>query len=64
MSNINWRGVDLNLELAPKIDAVLSIIREDILQPVAFEPASYQNKIVIGLTDYAEQVFAPICLTA
>lgn len=116
MSNINWRGVDLNLlmtfeavmkcrsvsaaserlhlgqpatsynlkrlrallddplferqgntmvptsralELAPKIDAVLNIIRDEILQPVAFEPAEYQDKFVIGLTDYAEQVFGP-----
>ncbi|MGF1728352.1 LysR family transcriptional regulator [Photobacterium kasasachensis] len=47
------------LELAPKIDAVISIIRDDILQPVAFEPKDFSDKIVIGLTDYAEQVFGP-----
>ncbi len=46
-------------ELAPKIDAVISIIRDDILQPVTFIPADYRDKIVIGLTDYAEQAFGP-----
>lgn len=46
-------------ELTPKIDAVISIIRDDILQPVTFIPADYRDKIVIGLTDYAEQAFGP-----
>lgn len=47
------------MELAPKINTVLSIIRDDILQPAAFEPAAFTEKFVVGFTDYAEQVFGP-----
>lgn len=46
-------------ELSPKISAVLTIIREDILLPNIFEPQEYHDKFVIGLSDYAEQVFGP-----
>ncbi|MBC7004774.1 LysR family transcriptional regulator [Photobacterium sp. BZF1] len=47
------------LEVSPKISTVLSIIRDDILLPNAFEPQEYHDKFVIGLSDYAEQVFGP-----
>ncbi|MGF1701766.1 LysR family transcriptional regulator [Photobacterium makurazakiensis] len=47
------------IELEPKINVVLSIIRNEILQPPIFEPSAFQDRFVIGLTDYAEQVFGP-----
>ncbi|MGF1734145.1 LysR family transcriptional regulator [Photobacterium satsumensis] len=47
------------IELSPKISSVLSIIREDILLPTIFEPEEYHDKFIIGLSDYAEQVFGP-----
>lgn len=47
------------LDLAPKVTAVLEIVRDDILRPVEFVPQEYNGKIVIGLSDYAEQVFGP-----
>ena len=47
------------LDLAPKVTAVLDIVRDDILSPVEFVPQEYNGKIVIGLSDYAEQVFGP-----
>lgn len=47
------------LELSSKVSEVLDIVRDDILSPVEFVPKEYSGKIVIGLSDYAEQVFGP-----
>lgn len=47
-------------ELAPKVEAVLGIIRDDILFPETFDPAISSRQIVIGLSDYAELVFGPV----
>ncbi|MCL6271324.1 LysR family transcriptional regulator [Sansalvadorimonas sp. 2012CJ34-2] len=121
MSNINWKGVDLNLlltfdalmvqrsvsraaeqmhlgqsamsynlnrlrkllkdplferqghimvptrraeDLAPRIQAVLTAIRDDILQPASFVPGEYCGRIQIGLNDYTELVFGPVLFDA
>lgn len=121
MSNINWRGVDLNLliafsalmetrsvtkaanklsigqsamshnlsrlrtllddplfernghqmiatakalELAPVVDQILQLITTEILQPGAFDPEHYTGLFKIGLTDYAELLFAPALFDA
>ncbi|MGF1701581.1 LysR substrate-binding domain-containing protein [Photobacterium makurazakiensis] len=121
MSNINWRGVDLNLliafsalmetrsvtkaaaklsigqsamshnlsrlraliddplferhghqmiatdkaiELAPVVEQILQLVTNEILQPDDFSPRSYQGSFRIGLTDYAELLFAPALFDA
>ena len=47
------------IELSAKISAVLLIIKDDILQPSVFDASKFSGKIVIGLSDYAEQIFGP-----
>ncbi|WP_026957472.1 LysR family transcriptional regulator [Aliagarivorans taiwanensis] len=47
-------------QLAPVIEQILQQISNDVLQQERFEPASYQGVVRVGLTDYAEQVFAPM----
>ncbi|MGY0216420.1 LysR family transcriptional regulator [Endozoicomonadaceae bacterium StTr2] len=51
-------------ELAPRIQAVLGTIRNDILLPLSFEPRDYCGKIIIGLNDYTEMVFGPVLFDA
>jgi len=47
------------VELSPKVEAVLSIVRDEILLPNKFDPAEFKGQVSIGLSDYAEQVFGP-----
>ncbi|MBW3698441.1 LysR family transcriptional regulator [Vibrio sp. T187] len=46
-------------EVAPKVQQILAIFTQDILPTSRFEPAHYQGKFVIGVSDYAEQIFGP-----
>ncbi|WP_281545976.1 LysR family transcriptional regulator [Grimontia sp. SpTr1] len=46
-------------ELEPVVAALLDTIATDVLTPVSFEPTQYSGPVRIGLTDYAELVFAP-----
>tara|TARA_Y100001956_G_scaffold82949_1_gene107175 strand:+ start:6003 stop:6911 length:909 start_codon:yes stop_codon:yes gene_type:complete len=46
-------------ELAPLIDKLLASIKNDLLSKKHFSAQSYQGVWRIGLTDYAEQLFAP-----
>ncbi|MBE1276881.1 LysR family transcriptional regulator [Enterovibrio baiacu] len=48
------------LELVPVVEQLLETIASDILTPVRFEPELYDGPVRIGLTDYAELVFAPV----
>ncbi|WP_429737984.1 LysR family transcriptional regulator [Enterovibrio makurazakiensis] len=47
------------LELDPVISQLLETITHEVLSPAAFEPENYLGTVRIGLTDYAELVFAP-----
>ncbi|WP_412774856.1 LysR family transcriptional regulator [Vibrio orientalis] len=46
-------------ELAPIINTLLSSIKNDLLQKRQFSEKDYHGVCKIGLTDYAEQLFAP-----
>ncbi|RTZ15236.1 LysR family transcriptional regulator [Vibrio aquaticus] len=46
-------------EIAPLIDRLLGSIKNDLLIKKHFSPQTYQGAWRIGLTDYAEQLFAP-----
>ncbi len=46
-------------EIAPKVDAILSIIRQDILPVSKFDPINFDGMFIVGLNDYAEQIFGP-----
>ncbi|WP_163391912.1 LysR family transcriptional regulator [Enterovibrio norvegicus] len=48
------------LELVTVVEQLLETIASDILTPVRFEPEHYDGPVRIGLTDYAELVFAPV----
>lgn len=52
------------LELAPVITHILNQISEQVLHSSGFEPNEYQGKLKIGLTDYAELLFAPALFDA
>ncbi|MGR5118529.1 LysR family transcriptional regulator [Vibrio astriarenae] len=45
--------------IAPKIEAILNSVTHDLLDKKAFSPEQYQGTCRIGLTDYAEFIFAP-----
>ena len=47
------------IELDPIIKNLLNTIEKDILQPAPFDPATCTEQFNIGLTDYAELIFAP-----
>ncbi len=47
-------------ELSTKVNSVLSVIKEEILFPQDFDPALSHERIIIGLSDYAELVFGPV----
>lgn len=47
-------------DLAPKVRQVLDIILNDILLTRSFDPSTSQEKLIIGLSDYAELVFGPL----
>ncbi len=46
-------------EIAPMIDQLLGSIKNELLSKKHFSPSSYTGVWKIGLTDYAEQLFAP-----
>lgn len=46
-------------EVAPKVAMILAIFSQDILPSAVFEPHSYEGKFIIGVSDYAEQIFGP-----
>ncbi len=52
------------LELITSVENVLNIITQDILRPDDFEPLDYEGIFKIGLTDYAELLFAPALFDA
>ncbi|CAM3093339.1 LysR family transcriptional regulator [Vibrio rarus] len=52
------------LSIAPDVERVLSLIQNNILQPEAFCAHSYTGTCRIGITDYAEFVFAPLIFDA
>ncbi|MDR9827436.1 LysR family transcriptional regulator [Vibrio sp. FNV 38] len=45
--------------IAPKIEVILNSVSKDLLDKSAFSPLEYQGTCRIGLTDYAEFIFAP-----
>lgn len=47
------------LELAPIVETILGMITNEVLKPDRFDPSAYQGTFTIGLTDYAELLFAP-----
>ncbi|MGF1753545.1 LysR substrate-binding domain-containing protein [Vibrio makurazakiensis] len=47
------------LEVAPKVQQILAIFTQDILPTSEFKPEEYQGKFIIGVSDYAEQIFGP-----
>ncbi len=47
-------------ELEPVIGQLLETIAMEVLTPVTFDPQQYDGPVRIGLTDYAELVFAPV----
>ncbi|MGF1760149.1 LysR substrate-binding domain-containing protein [Photobacterium sagamiensis] len=51
-------------ELAPTIENILNLVTTQILQPDSFEPQHYSGTFRIGLTDYAELLFAPALFDA
>ncbi|WP_375749156.1 LysR family transcriptional regulator [Vibrio sp. HN007] len=46
-------------EIAPRVEQILKIFREDVLPKEQFDFAGYDGIYKIGLTDYAEQIFGP-----
>ncbi|PTB34072.1 LysR substrate-binding domain-containing protein [Photobacterium phosphoreum] len=46
-------------EVAPKVAMILAIFSQDILPSVVFEPQCYEGTFIIGVSDYAEQIFGP-----
>ncbi len=52
-------ATDKAIELAPVIDNILHLVTTEILQPGDFTPQNYRGSFRIGLTDYAELLFAP-----
>lgn len=51
-------------EIAPVIDQLLGSIKNDLLVKKHFTPQSFTGVWKIGLTDYAEQLFAPVLYDA
>ncbi len=46
--------------LAPKVQHVLNMIEHEILQADTFNPPTSKERLIIGLSDYAELVFGPL----
>lgn len=57
-------ATDKAIELAPVIDSILQQITTQLLRPDDFTPRDYRGNIRIGLTDYAELLFAPALFDA
>ncbi|SIO03481.1 LysR family transcriptional regulator [Salinivibrio sp. ES.052] len=47
------------LDIAPKVEALLATLATDVLTSPQFDPTSFDGQIRLGLTDYAELIFAP-----
>jgi len=52
------------IELTPVIASILNQITQQVLRTGAFEPKAFNSTFKIGLTDYAEFLFAPILFDA
>ena len=46
-------------EIAPVVERLLNSVQAELLSKPAFEPHQYSGRWKIGLTDYAEQLYAP-----
>ncbi|MCG9603419.1 LysR family transcriptional regulator, partial [Vibrio sp. Isolate31] len=53
-------ATDRAIELSSTVDALLNTIQSEVLLSKSFDAAIYKGTWKIGLTDYAEQMFAPI----
>ncbi|NOJ24579.1 LysR family transcriptional regulator [Vibrio coralliilyticus] len=51
-------------DMAPLVHNLLASVKNDLLSKKGFDPQSYRGVWKIGLTDYAEQLFAPILFDA
>ncbi|WP_212668805.1 LysR family transcriptional regulator [Pseudoalteromonas sp. NBT06-2] len=49
-----------SIDLTPVIASILNQISQQVLRTGAFEPKEFNSTFKIGLTDYAELLFAPI----
>ncbi|MCF2856682.1 LysR family transcriptional regulator [Pseudoalteromonas sp. SMS1] len=50
--------------LSPSVTQILELVTHDLLTTATFEPSQYQGVCRIGLTDYAEFIFAPLIYDA
>ncbi|KZN47226.1 LysR family transcriptional regulator [Pseudoalteromonas luteoviolacea] len=50
--------------LAPTVNQILDSVTHDLLTTATFEPKEYRGVCRIGLTDYAEVIFAPLIYDA
>ncbi|ELR65351.1 LysR-like transcriptional regulator [Photobacterium marinum] len=57
-------ATDRAIELTPVIEHILGLVTSEILRPGDFIPADYRGNFKIGLTDYAELLFAPALFDA
>ncbi|MCG9690913.1 MULTISPECIES: LysR family transcriptional regulator [Vibrio] len=48
------------IELSSTVDALLNTIQSEVLLSKSFDATTYKGSWKIGLTDYAEQMFAPV----
>jgi len=48
------------IELSSTVDALLNTIQSEVLLSKSFDAPTYKGNWKIGLTDYAEQMFAPV----
>ncbi|CAK2054339.1 LysR family transcriptional regulator, mexEF-oprN operon transcriptional activator [Vibrio crassostreae] len=53
-------ATDRAIELSSTVDALLNTIQSEVLLSKSFDAETYKGTWKIGLTDYAEQMFAPI----
>ncbi|PQJ57143.1 LysR family transcriptional regulator [Vibrio splendidus] len=53
-------ATDRAIELSSTVDALLNTIQSEVLLSKSFDATTYQGSWKIGLTDYAEQMFAPV----
>lgn len=63
-TGINMEPTKRAHDIAPVIDNLLSLIANDLLIKQAFSAQDFEGVWKIGLTDYAEQLFAPLLYDA
>lgn len=51
-------------ELAPKVKKILDQVRNDLLLVQDFDPASFDGHLNVGMTDYAESLYAEVIVQA